>query len=162
MALPTSMQWERPANGEMKLNVDGAFVARNGSACIGMILRDHTGHAILVACRWLPYRAKPLEAELAACKEGLRLALHWSQAPIVVEADCAEAIALLGRKDSNRSRHVHVPREFKHLIQGDRSILLRKISCMQNGARHAMAAIGRGQRTVCLLGNFPSKISDLI
>lgn len=161
--LPTTLQWEPPANGEVKLNVDGSFIAENGSAGTGMILRDHAGHVIFAACRWLPYCAEPLEAELAACEEGLRLALHWSDAPIVLETDCAEAIALFGSENSSRSRHVHVLREFKHLIQGDRSVLLRKISRMQNGASHAMAAIGRGQqRTACWLGNFPLEVSDSI
>jgi hypothetical protein len=38
-----------PANVEAKLNVDGSY-AHDGSAGIGMVLRDHTGTVIISAC----------------------------------------------------------------------------------------------------------------
>lgn len=161
MAVP--LAWEPPAAGVVKLNVDGAFVAEDGSAGADMLLRDHNGQVIFTACRWLLYCAEPLEAELAACEEGLKLALHWSHLPVVLETDCAEAISLLDGAATSRSRHAHVLREIKDLILGDRSVHLQKISRAQNAASHTLAAVGRSQhRTACWLRNFPMEASDPI
>ena len=76
------VKWEPPPGGHVKLNFGGSFVAENGVAGAGMIRRDHEGQVIFVACRWMFDYEGPLEPELAACEEGLCLALHWSQAPL--------------------------------------------------------------------------------
>lgn len=72
--------------------MDGSFRQEDGSAGAGMILRDHLGQVIFAACRFLPWCNDPLEAELAACEEGLSLAQQWSDLPIALESDCAEAL----------------------------------------------------------------------
>jgi hypothetical protein len=51
-----------------------------------MVLRNDDGKVIFqhaVNCN------DPLEAESRACEEGLKLALHWSDKPMVVELDCS-------------------------------------------------------------------------
>lgn len=127
-----------------------------------MILRDHAGQVIFAASRWLFNCPGPLEAELAACEEGLRLALHWSQAPLLVEIDCAEIIALLKAGESDRSRNMHQVRDISDLLK-ERQTEVRKISRLQNKAGHAMAAIGRvQQRTACWLANVPPEISTIV
>ena len=52
-----------------------------------MILRDDRGEIIYNACRELRTCDNALDAELAACREGLELALHRSNLPILVELD---------------------------------------------------------------------------
>jgi hypothetical protein len=42
---------ERPTWDQLKLNVDGSYLERNGEAGAGMILRDHEGEVIFAACR---------------------------------------------------------------------------------------------------------------
>lgn len=83
------------------------YVPAVGEAGAGMILLDHEGQIIFAACRWLFNCHGPLEAELAACEEGLRLALHRSQAPLLVETDCAEIVALINAGTADRSRNMH-------------------------------------------------------
>lgn len=74
--VPNLKKWVPP---DLTLNVDGSFLISDGSAGAGMILRNHEGQVIFAACRELRHCADHLEAELAACKEGIRLALHWSE-----------------------------------------------------------------------------------
>ena len=110
-----------------------------------MILRDHEGQVIFAACRWLFDCEGPLEAELAACEEGLRLALHWSQAPLQVETDCAEIITLVKAGRGDRSRNMHQVTEIVHLLNECHTEIHKIINHGQNKAGHVMAAIGRTQ-----------------
>lgn len=78
-----------------KLNTDGSHVPPTGEAGGGMILRDERGDIIYTACRQILTCDNGLEAELAACREGLELALYRTNLLIMVELDCAEAVSML-------------------------------------------------------------------
>jgi ribonuclease HI len=121
------MRWRCPDHGVVKLNVDASYVMADGSAGTGMILRDSNGTAIFAACRTLFHCFDPLEAELEACVEGLRLALQWSSEPIELESDCLEAITLLKLEDFHRSIYVHQILEMKELLVSERRISLSHV-----------------------------------
>jgi ribonuclease HI len=99
-----------------KLNVDGIFLAADGTAGAVMILRDHEGAVNFAACQELFNCADPLEAELAAMEEGLRLALHWSYKPIMVESDCQDVVFLTMAKGNTRARYAHRIKEINMLL----------------------------------------------
>jgi hypothetical protein len=58
-----------------------------------MILRDHMGEVIFMACRTMDIWRDATEAGLMAIEEGLKLALHWSGLKIIVETDYADVMA---------------------------------------------------------------------
>ncbi|XBI31369.1 hypothetical protein VPH35_054941 [Triticum aestivum] len=120
-----------------------------------MILRDHTDAVIYAACRWIRNCPGALEAELSACEEGMKLALHWTPLPIQVETDCAEILKLLELGSKGRSRNMFQVAAVSEMLQ-ERSMQVTKIGRSQNKAAHAMAAMGRGQQhTACWLANSP-------
>jgi hypothetical protein len=49
------------------------------------------------------YCAEAVEAELCVCREGLKLALARSELPIIIESDCAQAIAATKEPSMDRS-----------------------------------------------------------
>lgn len=155
--------WKRPDVGFTKLNVDGSFVQADGSAGAGMILRNHEGNIVFAACRALFCCSDPLEAELEACEEGLRLALQWTNLPIILESDCQEAVGLIKGNDGGRSKYVHQVKEIRLLMSDERDVSLVKIMRDQNRASHHLACVGRSQqRTMCWLGNFPEDLAQVI
>ncbi|KAM0874090.1 hypothetical protein ACQ4PT_037658 [Festuca glaucescens] len=128
-----------------------------------MILRDHEGQVIFVACRALRHCADPLEAELAACEEGIRLALHWTQSFFTLESDRSEAVSFLQNHAQDRSKYAHLVQAILELLTDERRIHIQKISRAQNKASHGLAAFGRSQqRTACWLGNVPIEIQSVI
>jgi hypothetical protein len=52
-------QWARPADNELKLNVDGAF-STDGRAGIGMVLRDRRGAVLFAACQPVQHCHEPM------------------------------------------------------------------------------------------------------
>ncbi|KAE8781796.1 protein transport protein sec24 [Hordeum vulgare] len=97
--------WPRPAEHEVPLLVDGSFHAVDGSTGSGMILRDSTGAVIFASYRKLFHCNDALEAELQAIKEGLKLATEHSQATIILQSDCVEALKMIADASSNRSAY---------------------------------------------------------
>jgi ribonuclease HI len=155
-------KWDRPPRGRLKLNVDGSYVEHSGEGGAGMILRDDNGNVIFTACRSLPYCALALEAEMAACDEGLRLAMSWSTEPIDLEMDCAIAVNMISAKENDQSTLVHLLRNIQESL-GERETTIRKIDRSQNEASHTMAKMGRElKRTQFWMRSFPSVLENVI
>ncbi|XP_073360138.1 uncharacterized protein [Aegilops tauschii subsp. strangulata] len=136
--------WVPPQPGWVKLNTDGSYIAAIGAAGGGMILRDDRGETIYSACRELRTCDNALEAELEACREGLELALHRSNLPILVELDSAEAVSMITAREMDRSSHRTLIKEIRRLAGSDaRGISFTLCSRLQNMISHELAAYGR-------------------
>uniref|UniRef100_R7W1D8 Auxin-induced in root cultures protein 12 n=1 Tax=Aegilops tauschii TaxID=37682 RepID=R7W1D8_AEGTA len=94
--------WAPPPPGCVKLNVDDSFVEADSNGGVGMILRVHSGGVIFSSCRFMFTCSSALEAEAAACCEGIALALEWSQAPVIIETDCSMLASMLKEDVINR------------------------------------------------------------
>jgi hypothetical protein len=105
---PPDKPWLKPPAGWVKLTIDGSFRTEDGTAGVGMVLRDEVGTVIFSACRFLPSCAEAFEAELLACSEGLSLALQYSQLPIIVDSDCARLVAVIQEATQDRSPFLHI------------------------------------------------------
>ncbi|KAE8783980.1 hypothetical protein D1007_42536 [Hordeum vulgare] len=95
--------WVRPPMGWTKLNIDGAFSPEQHTAGAGMVLRGEDGQVIFSSCRYLLSCSSVLEAELAACAEGIEIAKAWSSLPMIMETDCLEAAQMIIQEETNRS-----------------------------------------------------------
>lgn len=110
-----------------------------------MILRDERGAIIYSACRELCTCDSGLEAELAACREGLDLALHRTNKPIMVELDSAEAVSMLTAHSTDRSQHRTLIEEIRKLAANDaREISFTHCSRSQNKVSHELIWLLRG------------------
>jgi ribonuclease HI len=99
--------WAPPAQGWIKINVDGSFVEQTGDAGVGLVARDHNGTVIFTAWRAIERCSSAYEAEAMACAEGLRLAAQWSPGSIILESDCARAIdALRSKEDRSKASFI--------------------------------------------------------
>jgi hypothetical protein len=59
-----------------------------------------------------------LEAELNAVLEGVLLALHWFNKPLVIEMDCLEILNILKKDEVDWSAYSSIIEEIKTLIKG--------------------------------------------
>lgn len=135
-------KWEKPPSGWMKLNVDGSY-QENNTGGIGAILRNSTGDVIFAVYGFVEQCQSALEAEILACKEGIRLALQWTLLPIIIESDCAEAIQLILSEGKLRSAHTFLVREIQGMVKGAREMKLKKVNRNCNRISHVLANKGR-------------------
>jgi ribonuclease HI len=154
-------KWCAPPQGQAKLNVNGAF-SPSGGAGIGMLLWDHQGDVIMVACRTLQECRDATEAELCAVEDGVKLALQWTQLPVIVETDCSEVLELLNEGTPNSSVHAFRISAIRELLR-ERNFSIVKMSRDVNMASHELARLGRvHKRTHVWLMDFPQEISEVI
>jgi hypothetical protein len=135
--------WRKPPEGHVKLNVDGSFCSKSGTGGCGVILRNDGGAVIVSASSYLPSCMCPLEAELEACRQGLALALDWSNLPCLVEMDCCEAVKMIRSGELDRSPFAGLVQEIKHLMAALHSGSIATIGREQNLVSHLLANLGR-------------------
>ena len=126
-----------------------------------MILRNSSGVIIFSACRNLLFCADPLQAELAACLEGLNFAMQWSPLPVDVEMDSLIAVQAIKSMLEDKSQHAMMITEAKRLL-GERGSSIAHISRSQNCVGHRLAMFGRVEgRTAVWLKSGPANVPDL-
>ncbi|KAE8818760.1 Alpha-amylase [Hordeum vulgare] len=113
---PPEVPWPAPNQGSVALSVDGSFHKEDGSAAIGMVLRDDKGEILMAAYRFIFHCNDPLEAELHAIMQGMALAIQHSHLPVVVQSDSSEAISCLTNGTLLHSAYGHIVLEIKFLL----------------------------------------------
>ena len=109
--------WLPPRMGWAKINIDGAFVEQIGEAGVGILARDHSGSVCFSAWRVLFHCSSPVEAEVHACVEGLRLPSQWIQMPVIIESDCSWVVHVFNTSKEDRSEIAFDVKEGKGLMQ---------------------------------------------
>jgi ribonuclease HI len=154
--------WEPPPLGWTTLNIDGSFSERQNEAGAGMILRDESGAPIFSSCRELRHCSSPLESELAACMEGLALAIQWTTLPVIVQSDCLQLIHMIQAAGDDRSLHSMMVREIKTHLQEGREFVIKHVRREQNLVSHYLANFGRKEkRTAVWLQSGPGEVPEL-
>ncbi|XP_024199980.1 uncharacterized protein LOC112203217 [Rosa chinensis] len=69
-------KWKNPPSGRLKINVDGAFRAEDGSGGIGVVVRNETGMGIAALAKPFLHAHSILNMETEACRAGLLLGIH--------------------------------------------------------------------------------------
>ncbi|KAM3189079.1 hypothetical protein ACQJBY_004796 [Aegilops geniculata] len=126
-----------------------------------MILRNSEGEVIFASCRYLSSCASALEAELAACREGISLTLEWSTLPFILETDCTIALSMLKGIEVDRSPDAAIVEEAKHLLSLGRPHEITHVRRGLNCVSHALAQLGRQPRTAVWLRHAPEHILAL-
>jgi ribonuclease HI len=135
-------RWSKPPLGWVKLNVDSSWYEQERQGGTGMILRDDEGSIMATACSFLKTCASPLEAEMLACHEGMRIAREWTDKPIVVESDCQVLVSMLKEEGVNRSPVATVVNQIKRLEHGRPAFQFSHISRDLNVVSHTLARFG--------------------
>lgn len=65
------IQWQKPPDGWVKANADGALAKSHGSGGGGAVLRDCHGEFLGGSCHFFPSAYDPETVELQACRRAI-------------------------------------------------------------------------------------------
>jgi hypothetical protein len=155
--------WQPPEKRWIKINVDGSYVERTGQASAGVLIRDHNGHVLVSAWRYLFHCSSAEEAEIFSCREGLLLAHHWCNGPVILESDCSSCLAALSKQGINCSIHASLVQDVKMIMTMLENVHLVKVPREQYRVAYELA---QHARRVCSsavwLGRVPSCIEHVV
>jgi hypothetical protein len=97
---------------------------------------------------------------LLALLEGLSLALHWCNQPLMVETDCLEIVKLIKNNDVDQSVYTTIIEEIRTVLKVRQSCITHVKRC-QNTSSHFMANFGRtNARTALWLASGPEDLAS--
>ncbi|CAL1353547.1 unnamed protein product [Linum trigynum] len=130
--------WEKPQEGWVKLNVDAAVLAEEGTG-LGVVARDANGQFLLAAVRRDKIKWPPELAELRAIAFGVETAEENNFQMVEVESDCLNAIHQMQAEEMIRLEGGVLAREIKTKAARLGSFCWRFTKRTGNEPAHAMA-----------------------
>jgi hypothetical protein len=80
-------RWNKPSQGWLKLNSDGAFHAERGEGGWGYVIGDEEGDVVAAGAGFLSHVRDAFQAEVQACLRGVQEAAERGMNRIVLETD---------------------------------------------------------------------------
>jgi ribonuclease HI len=137
------LAWRPPAQGVIKLNIDGAFTPGLHHAGWGVIARGHKGDVVATTTGRSNNVTDAFHAELMAAVKALRLAEHLGAICVVLETDSQLLMLALNRRGPDASPQAMIIDDLKFQIRTNYS-LCDVVACKHelNKPAHELARIG--------------------
>jgi hypothetical protein len=127
------------------------------------VIRDEVGQVISSAWSLIPNCANAETAEAIACWEGIKHSISVRNTKLIVESDCANLIAKLGKPEDDMSHTLSIISNIQRLWSVFEDIKFTKIRREDSRVAHELARYSRVQRcNGVLLGSAPSCALELI
>ncbi|KAE9450880.1 hypothetical protein C3L33_17216, partial [Rhododendron williamsianum] len=91
----SSVAWQRPSTGFVKINVDGGWAKFSGKGAYGVVIRGANGMFMAAASGCLSWCRSPEIAEAMAVRHGVQLGLQLGLNAVMVESDSKAVIDMI-------------------------------------------------------------------
>lgn len=132
-------EWQSPAVGGLKINVDAFIFPNADSFSFGMILRDHDSLFLGGRTSRFPGKVSVLEAEAVGMMETIVWASEFPDQPIVVESDAQLVISALQRQKLYHLEVGIVMEECQGVLSGWNNVQVAYVNRLANKAAHLLA-----------------------
>ncbi|KAL4324280.1 hypothetical protein GQ457_11G002870 [Hibiscus cannabinus] len=134
-----SKKWMKPGPGQVKINVDGAWLVESRVATIGVIARDHHG-MMINGCALQVAGAHSVETvEACAFATGIRMAIEKGWENVVVEGDSMSIINRLKDPGQDLSVEASFLVDTKAALQTHPGVMVQHVARDANRAAHYLA-----------------------
>ena len=125
--------WKYPADGWIKLNVDGCSKGNPGLAGAGGVIRDHIGTWIGGFARNIGV-CSSMTAELWAIYSGLQLVWDKGFRKVVLESDSRVVVGLINGESVRVDRNYNILMQIKNMLGRDWEVVIvhvyREANCV--------------------------------
>ncbi|XP_050241310.1 uncharacterized protein LOC126690232 [Quercus robur] len=158
----SQVQWSPPAEGEIKVNFDGAQFRDMGKAGLGVVIRNSRGQALasLSEQASLPFSPDITEALVATGTISFTQGLGFTS--FILEGDSANIIKTLKSKEASLSSFGHILSSAKSMM-ADGNIRFSHVGRMGNMVAHNLAQHARHVRGFSVwTENVPPHLSHVL
>jgi hypothetical protein len=117
-------RWQKPDDGFLKVNIDGAFVQDSCEGVVGAVVRGSSGQLRVASARRLSSVGSALLAEAEALRGEVCLIPAGTQDNIVAETDCQVLVSLWKNRGIYRSKIATILNEVEELVASFTSFTL--------------------------------------
>ncbi|KAL4369328.1 hypothetical protein GQ457_05G021480 [Hibiscus cannabinus] len=132
-------RWQKPDQGKVKINVDGAWSPERRLAAIGVVVRDHNGLVLDARARRVEGVHTPETIEACAFGEEVKVAIEQGWQNVILEEDSSLIAAQLCAPSLDRSLVAAHLRETWNLLRTRPNIIVQHTRRDGNRAAHSLA-----------------------
>jgi len=135
--------WEKPEQGVLKINSDGAFFEQSGDGGWGYVIRHKDGRVWKAGGGREDFLQSAFHSELLGCFEGLKIAAQMGMTQVILETDATTVKTALQGDEYRLSPMGGMIIEIKHFMAAEFS-MCRVNVCPRvcNNLAHELASIG--------------------
>ncbi|KAL4368823.1 hypothetical protein GQ457_05G010890 [Hibiscus cannabinus] len=134
-----SKRWKKPEAGQVKINVDGAWLAASRQASIGVIARDHHGLMLEGFARKLDGAHSAETAEACAFEAGFLMAVSKGWERVIIEGDALAMVNRLCTERPDYSVTGSFLTETKVRLKGHPDFAVQHVAREANTVAHVLA-----------------------
>lgn len=138
------VRWERPDDGRMKLNTDGAASVSLGLAGAGGVIRDDRGNWVVGFSRKIG-KTNSFVAEIWALRDGLFLCNQMNLSALIIELDAKALVDALNNPSYANSVISPLFDDCRQLASRISRLCIRHIYCKANKCAERLASLGLHQ-----------------
>ena len=164
---PTLSLWRPPEGDFLKINVDGSFCEKTGDGGWGAVVRDCEGRPRMMAAGKLQNLQDPVQVELMAVTNALKIATNLGMGKIILETDCQNMKTSLLEEEMDNGINAVVVREARMLLFLNFDVY-HVMYCPRvcNRVAHQLAQLSASLESsdnACVwLDDFPGLVSDIV
>ena len=131
--------WKPPDRGTWKINFDGAMHKDTGAAGVGVVVRNHQGHAVAAYTKRFHLPPTPAIIEALAARAAVHLALELKLDQVSFEGDSDIIIKALQSSEANFTSYGHIIEETEDKSKFFQSYSFQHTRRSANTVAHVLA-----------------------
>jgi hypothetical protein len=156
-------KWVSPPMGFVKLNWDASVDRKGQKMGIGLIVRDHAGGVVIMACESKKFVHNPAVAEALAARRGVELCAEWGIRKLLLEGDALQIVQALISDTGGWAPYDVITMDAKQKLQNFQEFDVMHVPREANCAAHCLAklALTLGENRTWR-DNFPACMHNVV
>ncbi|PNX88309.1 60S ribosomal protein l23 [Trifolium pratense] len=154
-----NIQWQTPAMGEVKCNVDAALSIEQQQFGIGMCIRNDRGMFVRARTKWSHGCPPPVEAEAWVLKEVITWMGELEISRVVIELDCLLVVNAITGCSNNQFEFGHIINDCRRLLENYPNFKISFVKRQANFVAHSFARASKFHASTHTFDLIPSCIA---
>jgi ribonuclease HI len=133
--------WQPPPVGHVKINWDASISKQHHKMGVGIVVRDHAGKALVMACATKEFVNNPTMAEAVGAWLAVDLAKRLDLRNVLLEGDALEVVEAITKEGNCWTVYGQVVNDIKEELRTWQGWAFQHVSRRANGVAHQLAQL---------------------